>query len=126
MNNALDGQADGGIKKRVSLSDAKLKLEYLETHSGSQRMNVSEERMMSQEEYIELLQKQQRELLAAWARGERVMSLKLAIQSAKVLRDVSNVAFYPSTWFLVVDILDTFSDLVYKRLDNLAKSDDPM
>lgn len=113
---------DRGTDKRVSLSDAKLKLEYLETQLHASR--GYEDRLISQEDYIELLQKQQKELLAAWARGERVLSLKIAIQCAKVLRDVSGVDSYPTTWFLVVDILDTFSDLVYQRLENLAKSKD--
>lgn len=62
----------------------------------------------------------------AWSDGKRVLSLKIAIQSCKLLSE-SNVTacpqFYPSMFTLISDILDNFGDLVFQRLK--LKATDP-
>ena len=63
----------------------------------------------------------------AWQDGKRVLSLKIAIQSAKLLCENSvNTCpqFYPSMFVLVADILDSFGELVFERLSMKAVNGD--
>lgn len=71
---------------------------------------------MSQKEYITHIEEQHERLKVAWEAGERVTSLKIAIQCAKLLGDSSVPQFYPSMYVLLTDILDTFGDLVFERI----------
>ena len=72
--------------------------------------------MMSQKEYIYTMETNHDNLKRAWEAGERVQTLKIAIQSAKLLGDLSVPQFYPSAFVLISDILDTFGNLVYDRI----------
>jgi hypothetical protein len=75
---------------------------------------------LTQQEYISHIEKLHAELILAWDQQERVKSLKIAIQSSKVLGDTSVIRFYPSKFVLITEILDTFGKLVYNRILNRA------
>jgi len=56
----------------------------------------------------------------AWAKDERVGSLKIAIKLAKLLADTTVPQFYPSMIVMVTEALDRFGDMVFRRLRNRA------
>ncbi|KAG8036224.1 hypothetical protein G9C98_004804 [Cotesia typhae] len=71
---------------------------------------------LSQQEYVSRIEQLNNELVQAWHMDLRVKALKIAIQCAKLLVDTSGMAFYPSKFVLITDILDIFGKLVYERL----------
>ncbi|XP_057321431.1 VPS35 endosomal protein-sorting factor-like [Microplitis mediator] len=71
---------------------------------------------LSQQEYVSRIEQLNNELVQAWHADQRVKALKIAIQCAKLLVDTSGMAFYPSKFVLITDILDIFGKLVYERL----------
>ncbi|GAB5364098.1 hypothetical protein AAMO2058_000939900 [Amorphochlora amoebiformis] len=79
---------------------------------------------LTQTEYIKHIEKQHQDLKTAWRNGERVLSLRIAIQCAKLLSDTSLPRFYPSKYVLLTKILSTFGRLVFERIK--GKSEDAM
>ncbi|KAJ3647712.1 hypothetical protein Zmor_019574 [Zophobas morio] len=77
---------------------------------------------LSQTEYVNRIEQLNRELVSAWNSEQRVKSLKIAIQCAKLLADTSVLRFYPSKFVLITDILDVFGQLVYNRLSTKTDS----
>lgn len=94
------------------VDQARSRLEQLEIDEESEKARS----MLSQQEYISYMEDQHVKLQQAWKDGDRVMSLKIAIQCAKLLIDTSVPAFYPSMYVLLTTVLDTFGDLVYQRI----------
>jgi len=102
----------------------------LEEGNSSKALDRYEERMrslvrkeersdtveLSVKEYSAHVDKLSRRLDDAWSRDERVLSLKLAIQLAKLLSDYNVPLFYPSVFTLATDVLEKFGDKVYNRL----------
>ncbi|XP_066588771.1 VPS35 endosomal protein-sorting factor-like [Prorops nasuta] len=76
---------------------------------------------LSQHEYAARIEQLNNELVQAWHSDQRVKALKIAIQCAKLLVDTSAMAFYPSKFVLITDILDIFGKLVYDRLKMKAE-----
>ncbi|EGG17750.1 hypothetical protein DFA_08749 [Cavenderia fasciculata] len=62
------------------------------------------------------------ELLKAWKAEDRVRALKISIQTAKLLSDISIIKFYPSKFVIVTELLDKFGDLVYDRIQSRLKA----
>lgn len=75
---------------------------------------------LSQVEYMKRIDYLNRELVSAWTSEQRVKSLKIAIQCAKMLSDTEVLQFYPSKFVLITEILDVFGVLVYERLRRKA------
>lgn len=104
-------------EKPVAVDQAKNRVEQLDAQP-EQKMQ-----MMSQKEYIYTMETNHDNLRRAWEAGERVQALKIAIQSAKLLSDISVPAFYPSAFVLLTDILDTFGNLVFDRIKQKGMTD---
>jgi hypothetical protein len=71
---------------------------------------------LTQKEYEDHIKKLSDDLNRAWAKDERVGSLKIAIQLAKLLADTSVPKFYPCMFVMVTDVLERFGDMVFNRL----------
>eukprot|EP00937_MAST-01D_sp_MAST-1D-sp2_P005489 g5489.t1 len=107
----LDSPADAAEEnKPVSMEKSKERLDAL---IGAKPEDTRE---LSQKEYMDHIQNMHTQLITAWNTSEKVLSLKLAIQCAKLLSDMDVPHFYPSMFVLVSDILDTFGTLVFDRI----------
>ncbi|KYN41370.1 UPF0505 protein C16orf62 like protein [Trachymyrmex septentrionalis] len=96
----------------------KTRLEQLDDfEEGSVRQMLD----LSQQQYTARIEQLNNELVQAWHSDQRVKALKIAIQCAKLLVDTSVMAFYPSKFVLITDILDIFGKLVYERLKMKAE-----
>lgn len=60
-----------------------------------------------------------REMLHSWHTNDRVKTLKIAIQSAKMLRDADNEMTYPAKVSGILEILLQFGTFVYDRLKQM-------
>lgn len=99
----------------VSLTEkVKNRLEQLDEMDEA---TVSEERNLSPKEYIARIENLQQIVITSWDGEQRVKALKIAIQCAKLLTDVSSCSFYPTKFILVADLLDKFGSLVFDRIN---------
>ena len=78
--------------------------------------NMQEMANLSQQDYIKRIDELNNALMSAWNEDDRVKTLKIVIQCAKLLADTSVIQFYPSKFVLITDVLDTFGKLVYERI----------
>eukprot|EP00026_Physarum_polycephalum_P001432 Phypoly_transcript_01433.p1 GENE.Phypoly_transcript_01433~~Phypoly_transcript_01433.p1 ORF type:complete len:962 (+),score=270.31 Phypoly_transcript_01433:47-2932(+) len=100
------------VAQKVPVDKVKNRLEQLDQSEDEQKQTLQ----VTQKDYVAHIENLHNELIAAWEAEERVKALKLAIQCAKLLSDVSVIKFYPSKFVLVTEILDTFGKLVYERI----------
>ena len=61
-----------------------------------------------------------KEMLQRWDKEEKVSTLKIIIQCAKILNDVSTPKFYCHKFLIISEFIDNFSRLVYERICKLA------
>lgn len=78
-----------------------------------------------EETYIGNYEASYQELKAAWGSGEKVKSLMVAIECAKVLDDTSIIATFPSKFVLSTEILDTLGALVHERIKEGIEVENP-
>jgi len=71
---------------------------------------------LTQQEFINKINELKQTLKDAWQFSQKVKALKIAIQCAKLLNDVSVIQFYPSKFVLIADVLDSFGTLVFERI----------
>nr|XP_002131713.1 UPF0505 protein C16orf62-like [Ciona intestinalis] len=87
--------------------------------------SVQEMLNLSQQDFIDRINSLNLTLTDAWNTNQKVKSLKLTIQCAKLLVDASVMQFYPSKFILVTDLLNTFGSLVFDRIFSMCKGMDP-
>ena len=71
-------------------------------------------------EIVKKLEITKKEMLQQWDKEEKVATLKIIIQYAKILNDVSTPKFYCHKFLLISEFIDNFSKLVYERICKLA------
>ncbi|CAG0919529.1 unnamed protein product [Notodromas monacha] len=91
---------------------------HLEQLDDIEEGSVKEMLNLTQQDYVIRIQQLNTELSHAWSTDQRVKSLKIAIQCAKLLTTPDVLNFYPSKFVLVTDLLDNFGNLVFNRLKN--------
>eukprot|EP01098_Paradermamoeba_levis_P012450 TRINITY_DN5453_c0_g4_i1.p1 TRINITY_DN5453_c0_g4~~TRINITY_DN5453_c0_g4_i1.p1 ORF type:complete len:468 (+),score=133.32 TRINITY_DN5453_c0_g4_i1:104-1507(+) len=104
---------DAAPAVNVPVDKVKNRLEQLDETPETQQKEMLN---LSQKDYVTHIENLHSELFKAWNNDERVKSLKIAIQCAKVLSDTQVIKFYPSKFVLVTEILDSFGNLVYDRI----------
>jgi len=77
---------------------------------------------VSHQEFLAHIEMLGREMEQAWSLNDRVKTLKLVIQTVKMMRDVVNTSHYPAVFFSAMKMLDNFEHLVYNRLFSIAFS----
>jgi hypothetical protein len=112
---AGSGVEDGSNMRQLDKYNARL------ATLEKRQINDGEKVELSQTEYASHVKKLSSDLAAAWAKDERVGSLKIAIQIAKLLSDTTLPQFYPSIFVQVTEALDKFGEMVFKRLKNRAE-----
>ncbi|GAM18399.1 hypothetical protein SAMD00019534_015740 [Acytostelium subglobosum LB1] len=103
-------------KVKISLNRLNKILEELDQDSEEKQST-----QLTQTDVLMDLETLHSELLKAWRAEERVRSLKIAIQTAKLLSNTSLIKFYPSKWVIASEILDIFGNMVYDRIKSRLK-----
>ena len=71
-------------------------------------------------EIVKKMEVIKKEMLQKWDKEEKVATLKIIIQCAKILNDVSTPKFYCHKFLIISEFIDNFSKLVYDRICKLA------
>eukprot|EP01032_Pedospumella_encystans_P021094 gene21094-23936_t len=112
---AGSGVEDGSATRHLDKYNARL------ASLEKRQVNEVEKVELTQAEYANHVKKLTKDLQQAWANDERVGSLKIAIQIAKLLADTTLPQFYPSIFVMVTESLDKFGDMVFQRLKNRSE-----
>lgn len=76
---------------------------------------------LTQRTYQQHIERLHASLESAWTNGKRVLALKIAIKTSKLIaRPTSMPAFYPSAFAMCSGILDSFGRKVFERLRGMA------
>lgn len=111
---AGSGVEDGSSSRKVDIYSRRL--------ANLEKRNVTDDKIeLTQKEYEAHILKLTADLDRAWSNDERVQSLKIAIQLAKLLADTNVPTFYPSMFVMVTNVLEKFGDMVFARLKSKAE-----
>ncbi|CAM9556585.1 unnamed protein product, partial [Scytosiphon promiscuus] len=77
--------------------------------------------LLTAEEYRTHVAGLKEELESAWAREEKVAALKVTVQAAKLLGDVSVPSFYPALFASIADLLEAFGVMVFERIRGVGE-----
>lgn len=117
LTGGKNGPGTGALRTTLQSSSVADKVKHrLEQLDDFEEGSVREMLNLSQQEFINRIDELNAALKESWEQDQRVKALKIAIQCAKLLDDVTVMQFYPSKFVLVTDILDNFGSLVFKRI----------
>jgi hypothetical protein len=102
---------DDESQKVTDEERAKMRAERLNTPLGIQN---------NQAALIRVVEALDADLKSLWSRGEKVKSIRVAIQATKLLAAPKVPQCYPSVFVLVATVLDTFGNFVSERLQTSA------
>ncbi|KAL7217915.1 hypothetical protein ACSBR2_011193 [Camellia fascicularis] len=78
-------------------------------------------KVISQQEYVSRLHELKDEIARAWQADDRVTSLKVSINVARLLTDTSVLQFYPTLFVLATDVMDMLGNMVWQRIKQKAE-----
>ena len=107
------------IKKSIYLNRSESKCNFYQILSNSAPSDVRNGPSSGQFTIIELMHEMkliQSQIMTSWHEGNRVESLKIIIQAAKIMNHVTSDVFYPIQAFAFFDLLECFSNLVKDRI----------
>ena len=116
----IDERRDRNIDRPIKYGQGKSRLEMLNLKPG-QTSTTPTGTMYSAKEFTSQLERINKELVKFWEKEDKVASIRIGIQCAKLLNDVATPMFYPQKFILLTDILDTFGELVHQRMIKLTK-----
>lgn len=121
-----DGNSSTGpvisVRNLQTTSVAEKVKHRLEQLDDFEEGSIKEMLNLTQQEYVNHIEELNCALHESWESDQRVKALRIAIQCAKLLTDVTVTQFYPSKFVLITDILDNFGGLVYKRIHSKVTS----
>jgi hypothetical protein len=114
--NEIDGSGveDGSSFQKVDVYTKRL-ADLERKHHSSKTV------ILSQDEYVKHVETLSQNLDEAWAKNDRISSLKIGIQLAKLLADTNAPEFYPIMFVHVIDALEKFGRLVFNRIYDKAE-----
>ncbi|CAM9315551.1 unnamed protein product, partial [Ectocarpus sp. 6 AP-2014] len=77
--------------------------------------------LVTPEEYVAHVSGLKEDLEVAWSREEKVAALKVTVQAAKLLGDVTVPSFYPALFASVAGLLEAFGVMVFERIRDRAE-----
>ena len=118
----VDERRDKDITRAITYGKGKSRLEVLEKMDKNKASATPMTGpMYSAKEFTSELERIDKELVKQWEKDDKVASIRIAIQCAKLLNDVATPMFYPQKFILLTDILYTFGKLVHQRMIKLTK-----
>ena len=131
LETVQDTQTRGQRKENEEHSGEwrRVRREVLTSHSSTSyttnlpsitiRPGENSARHLTVQEFVVELEVKQEQMISRWAEDDRVEALKIIIQALKSLSDTTAIRFYPAKFFLVLDMVTAFVDLVEVRLLSL-------
>ncbi|RWS26992.1 UPF0505 protein C16orf62-like protein [Leptotrombidium deliense] len=116
------GSSSSSIRNLQNTSVAEKVKHRLEQLDDFEEGSVKEMLNLTQQDYVCRIEELNAALRESWEQDQRVKALKIVIQCAKLLADVSVIQFYPSKYVLVTEILDNFGVFVYNRIHCKAET----
>ena len=114
--NSGDPTASDSTLKVKSVDRTKARLQALGGEEISEQSKMHE---ITAADYIKKLTSLNQELKVAWANGERVKSIKIVIKCSNLMANITSgqeALFYPTVFTLVTEVMDTFGEIVFRRI----------
>lgn len=116
-SNKINSNENVDIHKEVKAGQGKSRLGELETTPQTELQKTLSITKSEYKKQMEILLKMMPKL---WSEDKKVDVLKIVIQCAKLLNNIESAQFYPEKFIAISDILESFGNLVFKRIKWLA------